>query len=106
MSQDASARQPLDVSPQIPVAEACRTFGRFVTFELKEPAGKAQTRNAFTMMMKSASAQAQSLVLPIRRTKTRRDWRLSNKLIADFEKYGLGFSASSRLAETKWKGIC
>ena len=35
--------QPLDVSPHVSVAEACRNFGRFVTFQFVEPVQK--TRN-------------------------------------------------------------
>ena len=107
LSREATGKNPLDVSPKVSVAEACRTFGRFVTFEFEEPATAAskqiESKNAFALLMKSAETQAKQVVQPARKPETRGDWRLFNALVNLFEREQLGFSASSRLAETSGK---
>ena len=105
--------QPLDVSPHVSVAEACRNFGRFVTFQFVEPGSKevegeaSEPKNAFAELMRSAAAQTRSLVLPVPRNECRGDWRLFNALIHthSLKSDGLGFStwAASGLAETSGK---
>ena len=44
LSREATGKNPLDVSPKVSVAEACRTFGRFVTFEFEEPPPMRQNK--------------------------------------------------------------
>ena len=101
--------QPLDVSPHVSVAEACRNFGRFVTFQFVEPGSKevegeaSEPKNAFAELMRSAAAQTRSLVLPMPRNECRGDWRLFNALIHSLKSDGLGFSTASGLAETSGK---
>ena len=108
VSREATG-QPLDVSPHVSVAEACRNFGRFVTFQFVEPGSKevegeaSEPKNALAELMRSAAAQTRSLVLPVPRNERRGDWRLFNALIHSFKSDGLGFSTASGLAETSGK---
>ena len=52
VSREATG-QPLDVSPHVSVAEACRNFGRFVTFQFVEPGSKEVEGEGLNPKMRS-----------------------------------------------------
>ena len=95
LSREATGKNPLDVSPKVSVAEACRTVGRFVTFEFEEPATAAskqiESKNAFALLMKSAETQAKQVAQAARKPETRGDWRLFNASLTSSRGSSLDF---------------
>ena len=102
VSREATG-QPLDMSPHVSVMEACRNFGRFVTFQFVEPGSKevegeaSEPKNAFAELMRPAAAQTRSLVLPVPRNECHGDWRLFNALIQFQERW-------ARIFNREWLG--